>query len=146
MIAYLDSSALVKRYVEEAGSSEVAELLEQAELVGTAVITRVEVAAALSKAIRARSLSREEADAAFRAMQLDWESLVRLQLTELLISRAAWLAWQHGLRGYDATHLAAALLWSEMLGEPIAVATYDRQLWKVARDTGLQTFPPRKQP
>ena len=145
MIVYLDSSALVKRYVEEPGSREMARLIERAALAGTAVITRVEVAAALAKAIRARALSREQAGAALQAMQEDWESLVRLQLTELLISRAASLAWQHGLRGYDATHLAAALFWSEMLGEPVALATWDRQLWKAARENGLETFP-RKQP
>jgi predicted nucleic acid-binding protein len=144
VIAYLDSSALVKRYVEEPGSREVAGLIDQAALAGTAVITRVEVAAALAKAIRARSLSREEAGAALQAIEEDWESLVRLQLTELLISRAASLAWQHGLRGYDATHLSAALFWSEMLGEPVALATYDRQLWKAARDHELETFPPKQ--
>jgi predicted nucleic acid-binding protein len=145
VITYLDSSALVKRYVEEPGSREMAGLIEQAALAGTAVITRVEVAAALAKAIRARSLSRRQAGAALQAIEEDWGSLVRLQLTELLISRAALLAWRHGLRGYDATHLAAALFWSEMLGEPVALATYDRQLWKAARDHGLETFP-RKLP
>jgi predicted nucleic acid-binding protein len=37
MIAYLDASALVKRYVAEAGSAEVGGLVSQAEAVGTAI-------------------------------------------------------------------------------------------------------------
>ena len=51
-IVYLDASALVKRYVEEPGSEELQGLLENAGVVGTAAITRVEVVAALAKAVR----------------------------------------------------------------------------------------------
>jgi predicted nucleic acid-binding protein len=47
MIAYLDASALVERYVAERGSTEVATLLREAEAVGTALITLAEVGAAL---------------------------------------------------------------------------------------------------
>ena len=49
MILYLDSSSLAKRYVQEAGSQQVAQAIEEATLVGTAAISRVEVAAALGK-------------------------------------------------------------------------------------------------
>lgn len=45
-IVYLDSSALVRRYVVEIGSQEVVEALAQADIAGTVVITRAEVAAA----------------------------------------------------------------------------------------------------
>jgi len=43
MIAYLDASALVKRYVAEAGSTEVNGLIGEVEALGTAVISRAEV-------------------------------------------------------------------------------------------------------
>ena len=52
MILYLDTSALVKRYVMEPGSSEVIALIEQADMVGSALLTRVEMASAMSKAVR----------------------------------------------------------------------------------------------
>ncbi len=81
-IAYLDASALVKRYVAEAGSAEVVELIDQAEAVGTAVISRAEVAAALAKASRIRVLPRDEAVSALKLFNSDWEYLVRLQMTE----------------------------------------------------------------
>jgi predicted nucleic acid-binding protein len=57
------------------------------------------------------------------------------------LSRAAALAWEHGLRGYDAVHLASALAWSEALGETVAVATYDRELWRGAKASGLSVGP-----
>ncbi len=52
MILYLDSSALVKRYIAERGSKNTAELTARAELVATSLISRAEVAAAFAKAVR----------------------------------------------------------------------------------------------
>ena len=141
MIVYLDASALVKRYIEEAGSAAVGRLIEEANLVGTAAITRVEMAAALAKAVRVGVLSREEAALALEVFREEWPSLVRIQVTEPLLRRAEEVAWQEGLRGYDATHLAAALFWQEMLGEPVVVATFDRELWDAARRLAMQVFP-----
>lgn len=141
MIAYLDASALVKRYVAEAGSAEVGDLIGKAEAVGTAVVSRAEVSAALAKAVRMKLVARDAAASALKAFTADWDHLIRLQLTEALTARAATLAWQHGLRGYDAVHLATALLWHETLGEPVVVATFDRQLWRGARAAGLAAWP-----
>lgn len=61
MILYLDASALVKRYVEELGTVEVAEVVGQASMAGTALISRAKVAAALGKAVRTNALTSEEA-------------------------------------------------------------------------------------
>ena len=141
MIAYVDASALVKRYVAEASSAEVGGLIGEAEAVGTAIISKAEVAAALAKAVRIRLLPRDEAAFALEVFNREWEDLVRLQMTEVLVSRAASLAWDHGLRGYDAAHLASALFWQDMLGEPVTVASYDRQLWVAVKANGLIAWP-----
>ena len=141
MIVYLDASALVKRYVAEVGSREVNALIAGASAAGTAAISHAEVASALAKAVRMRLLSRKEAAAALQLFNSEWESLIRIQLTEVLLSRAATLAWEQGLRGYDAVHLAAAHFWQDILGEPVTLASYDRQLWEAAKATGLIAWP-----
>jgi hypothetical protein len=51
------------------------------------------------------------------------------------------LAWEHGLRGYDAVQLASALSWQESVGEEIVLATFDQQLWEAAKRTGLKAWP-----
>jgi predicted nucleic acid-binding protein len=141
VIVYLDASALVKRYVAEAGSPEVEALINEARATGTALISRAEVAAALARAARIGLITREAGAKALQAFNADWEHLVRLQLGEPLAARAAALAWEHGLRGYDSVHLASALAWSESLGETVAVATYDRELWRGAKASGLSAWP-----
>jgi predicted nucleic acid-binding protein len=141
VIVYFDASALVKRYVAEAGSAEVDRLITDAQAVGTGIISRAEVAAALAKAARVGLVTRAAAAKAITAFNADWEQLIRLQLSEPLAARAATLAWEHGLRGYDAVHLATALLWCEMLGEAVVVATFDRELWRGAQASGLIPWP-----
>jgi len=141
VIVYLDASALVKRYVAESGSAEVGDLINEAAAVGTTIMSRVEVTAVLAKAARMKLLARRDA-AALRIFNSEWEALVRLQMTEVVVSRAASLAWEHDLRGYDAAHVASAF-WQDMLGEPVTVASYDHQLWDAANTTGLVAWPER---
>lgn len=117
MILYLDASAAVKRYVAEPGSTDVRQAIAAATVVGMVVIGRVEIVAALAKAVRMQAV------------------------TEALVARADSLAWQHGLQGYDAVHLAATLLWQDGLEESVTLATFDRQLWQAGRQNGLAMFP-----
>ncbi|HIE39572.1 MAG TPA: PIN domain-containing protein [Anaerolineae bacterium] len=141
MILYLDASALVKRYVAEVSSAEVGRAIAEAIAVGTASISRAEVTAALARAVRVGALTEEEALAAAGVFRGEWPDMIRVQVTEVVVSRADGLAWEHGLRGYDAVHLAAASLWQDALGEPVTFSTFDRRLWAAAEKVGLTPHP-----
>ncbi|GBC96221.1 Ribonuclease VapC49 [bacterium HR16] len=141
MILYLDASALVKCYVEEQGSHDVVRLIQASEIAGTGVLSRAEVVAAIARATRIGSISREDGELAIAAFEADWANLVRLQTTEAIIAQAARLAWQKGLRGYDAVHLACAMTWRDALQRPVTMVTYDRELWQGAQEEGLDLFP-----
>lgn len=141
MILYLDASALVKRYLVEAGSNELAQAVKDAELTGTSIITRAETVAAFAKAVRVEVLDEAEGKAARQLFRAEWMNVVRIQATELIVGRAASLAWEYGLRGYDAVHLASALAWQEGLQEAIVFATFDRHLWNSGSRAGLKCFP-----
>jgi hypothetical protein len=141
MIAYLDASALVKRYVMESGSPEVISLTVEAAGVATAIVSRAEVAAALARAVRAGVLDAAGGRRAQLRFRREWPDLVRVPATEALVARAEGLAWEHGLRGYDAVQLAAALTWQDSVGQAVVLATFDRQLWAAAPRAGLQAWP-----
>jgi len=108
---------------------------------GTALISRAEVGAALAKAVRVGVLTREGARETLRVFRREWPDLVRVQVTEWVVARADALAWEHGLRGYGAVHLAAALVWQDALGERVTLAAFDRHLWQAAQAEGLAVFP-----
>lgn len=141
MILYLDASALVKQYVVELGTPELIAAVAAAEFVGSSVISRVETAAAFSKAVRVGALSPSGAELALDQFRQDWPDLIRIQASEPLLARAEELAWRLGLRGYDAVHLASALVWHENMERPFTFATFDRQLWLAAKAAGLACFP-----
>lgn len=141
MIVYVDSSALVKRYLAETASAQVETLLAEAAVIGTSLISRAEVAAALAKAVRVNWLTRELAGQLLRVFRAQWSDLLVVEVTEAVVAQADTLAWEHGLRGYDAVHLASALLWQNGLGEAVTLATFDRQLWEAAQLIGLEVWP-----
>lgn len=143
MILYLDSSALAKRYLAEEGSADVERLVTRAERAGSSILARVEVSAALARASRQELLG-EPAAARLRLLfAKHWMSLLRLGLLETTVERAEELAWHHGLRGYDAVHLASALMWRESVGESPILATFDRMLWEAARQEQFDVWPER---
>jgi uncharacterized protein len=141
MNLYLDASALVKRYVAETGSPDVARAIRQAFYTSTSIISRAEVSAALAKAVRLGVLPPRAAKACLTAFHRDWPALIRVQINELTVVQADSLAWQHGLRGYDAVQLASAWAWQDALGGSVTFATFDKQLWSAARTEGLIPFP-----
>lgn len=141
MILYLDASALVKRYVLEAGTAAVETLLTTADLAGTALISRAEVSAAICKAVRMGVVNRHKASVAVKLFRAQWPALFRLKVDGIVVESADLLAWEHQLRGYDAVHLACALLWQESLAESVTLATFDQDLWIAARKAGLDVWP-----
>jgi predicted nucleic acid-binding protein len=141
VILYTDASLLVKRYLREPGSDSVVELLAGPITAGTAIITRAEVAAALAKASRQGVLSRADAEINVREFRSNWPTFLRLELSETIVARADELAWERGLRGYDAVHLASALAWQAALDEQLTLGTYDRQLWQAGQEAGLEVWP-----
>lgn len=112
MAAYfLDSSALVKRYVTETGTAWVTGLLDPTtrNRLYIARITGAEVTAALTRRERGGQLSTLDAAAAIALFQHDYANRLRpVEITAALVGGAMTAARTHGLRGYDAVQLAAA--------------------------------------
>ena len=141
MIVYWDTSALIKLYIQEAGTPDVDQLLQRADLSGTAVICQVEISAALAKLVRMTNLRRKPAQMAWQRFLQDWSTLIHIQITQPVLTQASILTWAHGLRGYDAIHLAAASTWQSSLGETVLFTTYDQHLWQTAQNLGIDRFP-----
>jgi len=144
VILYLDTSALIKRYVNETGSPDVREWLRSADDKATVLITRAEMSAALNRLLRMKFLSQNDHASALAEFRADWMYYHRLPITEPLVARADALACEHNLRGYDAIHLAAALTWQDLLGLPVTVVTYDKELTEAARALGMEVLPEKQ--
>lgn len=141
MILYADTSALVKKYVREAGSEEVLACFAGFETAATAALTQVEMAAALAKAARQGWADEAGLREAWQDFLLHWPAYIRIPVSVAIVERASGLAWKHGLRAYDAIHLACARFWQESSGEEILFACFDQRLRQAASAEGLQIWP-----
>lgn len=141
MNLYFDTSALAKKYVQEQETDLVLSWMDEAELIGTSLITRAELAAALARAIKSNRLPASGAQQTLADFRSDWKDYQRISIDETLVARADALACEYSLRGYDAVHLACALTWQEALRAPVTLATFDSQLQAAAKEAGLSVLP-----
>ena len=142
MIVYFDTSALVKRYIQETGSREVKTLFEaEAAILGSVVITRVEMAAALQKAVRLEAANVALLAEIWQDFLDQWSTFTRIHVSDVMVERASRISFDYQLRGYDSLHLAAAQLWQESLNLPVVLATFDRDLWLAGRQAGMDVWP-----
>ena len=109
---FLDTSALVKRYILETGTRWIQSLTapnaSNAHFV--ARITLPETVAAITRRERGGHITPSNAATALTDFQHDFAWQYRIvDISARLIDDAAVLARTHALRGYDAVQLAAAL-------------------------------------
>lgn len=145
MAAYFfDTSALVKRYAREAGTSWMIGLFRRARQhrFYAARITRVETVAALARKERGTHLTPDEFKRAWSRFEREFiNRFVIIEVTPSRLDTAALLARKHYLRGYDAVQFACAIESNNervSLGlTPLTLVTADKGLLKAAPLEGL---------
>jgi predicted nucleic acid-binding protein len=126
---YVDSSVLLKRYVEEADSADADALLRADTALLTARHTIAEVRRNLARLFSGRDLA--SARAAFAD---DLRSISIIELDEATCDSAAWIAESTGARTLDALHLAAA---QRVSAPGVSFLTFDLRQAQAARAIGL---------
>jgi predicted nucleic acid-binding protein len=135
MILYLDTSSLVKLYIDEDHSDLVHAWADQAEALCTSRVAYPETMAAVARRWREGDLEDEAFEAIRQAVVDEWPDFSTVELDE----RAAGdLAIRHGLRGFDAIHLAAAVdVFAGAGAAPTRFSSFDQQLNHAARAEGM---------
>jgi predicted nucleic acid-binding protein len=126
---YVDSSALLKRYVEESDSDRAVELLASDPALVTGRHTVVEVRRNLG-----RVLSPPDASSARAAFGADLTSFAIVELDAATCELAATIAEQTAVRTLDALHLGAA----RRLGTTVSFLTFDVRQATAARALGFR--------
>jgi predicted nucleic acid-binding protein len=150
-VLYLDSSALIKHYVQEKGSQTVGHKLRDEEKASrpafTSVLTFAEIEAALSRRAKDNSLAPSEYVRARTKFESDWVlGLSPIDLRPDVLAIVRGVVDQFVLKGADVVHLASAIWLRDMAGlnvnEPVSFLTSDKQLAKAAAKSHLQVFNP----
>ncbi|BCS35958.1 hypothetical protein TBR22_A51930 [Luteitalea sp. TBR-22] len=131
MIVYLDTSSLVKLFLDEAGSLAVVEQVDDADVVITLSLAYTEARAALAR--RRRDLAPRQHAEAKRAFLGLWPALLVYDVDDGLCRRAGELAEQYRLRAYDSLHLAAyEAVARDAAPEPVMFSSADAALNRAA--------------
>lgn len=134
MSLYVDSSALLKRYIDEPDSARAVEWLESDPTLITARHTALEVRRNLARLLGPAELSRVK-----RAFSTDLESFGIVELDAATCELAATIAETTGARSLDALHLGAA---QRVGGSAAGFLTFDLRQAQAARGLGFSVVGP----
>jgi predicted nucleic acid-binding protein len=134
---YLDTSSLVKLYLDEPDADEIQQLVREADVVVLSVLAYPEARATFARRRRERLMTTAEAVAAVKQLDADWPRFVALAFGEELASAAGRLADAHALRGGDAVHLASfETLVANCDDRDVRFSSADDRLSRAARSLG----------
>lgn len=140
MILFADTSALIKLYIEEAGSVAMAERARGVRI-ALSELAYAEVYSTFARRRREDLLTDREHDELAARFEHDWEGVIAVSVRPALAGRVPRLVREHPLRGADAVHLASALALREA-GLEVTFAVADARLAQAAAHEGLETFDP----
>ena len=133
MVIYLDTSSLVKLYVEEEDSQDVAGLVKASKITATSMVAYPEARAALARRFEENMFKPREYRRLISFFNEDWENYMIIRLTKNLVSLAGDLSEKHGLRGFDSIHLSSAMTLCQELSTPVIFSCSDQKLQRASR-------------
>jgi uncharacterized protein len=131
---FFDSSAFVKRYVEEPGSDEVEAACLATTDLGLCVICVPEILSAFNRRLRERGLRQSDYKLMKERLLEDVTDATIVDLTPAVIKEAVAMLETSILRAADALHIAAAVAWDAEW-----FLSADRRQLAAARKAGLRT-------
>jgi predicted nucleic acid-binding protein len=134
---YVDTSTLLKLLIDEPGTAGATRIWNAAPALSSVTLVRVEARAGLAAAARSGRLRNAQHRHAKQQLTQLLDQLDEVEISVDLIRIAEDLAEQESLRGYDAVHLAAALLTGATL-----MTSADVRLLAAAARRGLEVADP----
>lgn len=137
MWAYFDTSALVKRYIEEAGRRDVLRLLRRHEVVTSAILP-VELRSALRRRVSEGALDGERVTQILRRVATDREYWTLIEVARDVLTAAEALVATHPVRALDALHIASAQIFKQRLSIPdLLFVSADQRQTNAASAAGM---------
>ena len=134
--AYFDTSVLVKRYVQEEGSSHAHRLLRKHRILTSAIAT-TEAISALFRRRTLEELTAKHFSEIFSRIKADRAHWELVEVSALILKEAEEVILNTGLRTLDAIHLASILTFQTASGIQIPFITADSKQQEASAHVGL---------
>lgn len=144
MIYYLDTSALVKRYYKEKGSTWVHRLFQPDNVLVVSRVAYAELLAALARKRRNGDIQEEDFAQAVADFEREWREFIVVEVIEAVFADLLSIVRRHPLRGFDAIHLCTALWFREQVRAEVSFVCSDRNLLKAAEQEKFSVCDPEQ--
>lgn len=134
MTLYVDTSALVRRYLHDRHRNLVLDAMAADPVWAASNLVRSEAQVALHRA----AVSPRQQQALWRELRDEWEAFWVVPLDDRCLARAVEVGATFGLRMIDAIHLASA----DRLPAPVRFITFDRRQIPAAASLGFDVISP----
>ena len=139
MWAYFDTSALVKRYIDEVGRRQVLQLLRRHECVASAVLP-VELRSALRRRVAEGTLEAARVPEILKRVSADRAYWTLVEVGAEVLADAGKLVAVHPLRTLDAIHVASAQVFAAgVSASDLMFVSADKRQTEAAAVIGLTT-------
>ena len=138
-LAYFDTSALVKNYIREAGSSRVRGLLTRYEFLSSA-ITPIELQSALQRRHRRREITQRNYNSIVSRLTNDRSYWQLVEVVPQLLTKAEELVKTENVRTLDAIHIASAIIIQESFPTPVPFISADERQLIAAQNSELNVI------
>jgi predicted nucleic acid-binding protein len=139
---YLDSSALVKRYLKEIGTEVVNSLIFSSEEKATSKLSYPEILSAFARKHRANEIGKGVLHSAINKFESDWPQLYVIEFSNEMLQPIKQLSQKYPLRAADTVHLASALWLRSSTKVDVTFVASDSRLLEAARRENLQVVNP----
>jgi len=133
MKVFLDSSALIKRYIREQGTDHVIDICKDASEIAVSVVCITEVLSACNRLVREGLITEDQYTAIKQDFILDIESATIIDLTGDVIQASITCLEKGAIRSLDAIHVGAALAYG-----PDLFVTGDMKQKTIAEIMGIK--------
>lgn len=130
----MDSSALIKRYIEEPGSEEVNSFLEEADDVIISPVTLIEMISALKRRYSEGSINKSDYDYLKKTVESESKDFSKIIFDMSLENKAVNLINKYQLRALDSIQLASMLISKSHL-----MVTSDKKLAGCSESEHIET-------
>lgn len=128
MILYLETSSMVKLYVEEEGSKVVKRLLQETDSIVTSALSYVEAKSVFPRKKRERGISKRNHRKAIELFNIEWDGYFHVEVSKDICIEAGALTESYPLKAYDAVHLASYMFVKKNIAAEIKFSSFDNTL------------------
>ena len=144
MNIFLDTSAWIKYFIDEKGTSEIQKFIfekskSEENTFATSAVTYAEIYATLKRALNTNRINKEQYNKIKSEFEEQWENVDIPLVNKNLIASSGNLAEKYSLKGCDAFQLASALAIKATV-----FINSDNELEKAAKESNLSVWNPSK--